>query len=237
MDINRENWNSTGYLLSFFMGVQELLSRLASFLDKLPWSGIVENLLKNWKRYIGVKTSEGMYEVLEYESVLELKDERGEKATVKKREKVRYLQDNIIAYQDQAWGDGKILVNYCCSPGIPVDRYRSGYKTHILLSLRDVKHRGDVDEFHIQWGIERGFLLKTGFWGTEVSHPTREMTVKIIFPKNRPPVRVMMVERNQKRTKKVDEDARVQLPDGRWMIEWEKHQPPLYEQYILKWEW
>jgi len=28
-------------------------------------------------------------------------------ATFKKREKVRYLQDNVVAYQDQAWGDGE----------------------------------------------------------------------------------------------------------------------------------
>jgi len=53
-----------------------------------------------------------MYEVLEYESTLELKDRGGKRATFKKREKVRYLQDNVIAYQDQAWGDGEILVNY-----------------------------------------------------------------------------------------------------------------------------
>ena len=53
----------------------------------------------------------GMYEVLDYESTLELKDRGGKRATFKKREKVRYLQDNVIAYQDQAWGDGEILVN------------------------------------------------------------------------------------------------------------------------------
>jgi hypothetical protein len=87
-----------------------------------------------------------LYEVLEYESTLELKDREGRKATFKKREKVRYLQDNVIAYQDQAWGDGEILLNYRCTPGAPVDRYRSGYKTTILISRREVKDKGDVDE-------------------------------------------------------------------------------------------
>ena len=92
---------------------------------------------------------EGMYEVLEYESTLELKDREGKRATFKKREKVRYLQDNIIAYQDQAWGDGEILLDYRWAPGTPVDRYRSGYKTHILISRRGVKNKGDVDEFNL----------------------------------------------------------------------------------------
>ena len=77
------------------------------------------------------RSNNGMYEVLEYESTLELKDRGGKRATFKKQEKVRYLQDNIIAYQDQAWGDGEILVNYRCTPDTPVDRYRSGCKTYI----------------------------------------------------------------------------------------------------------
>ena len=58
----------------------------------------------------------GMYEVLEYESTLELKDRGGKRAAFKKREKVRCLQDNVIAYQNQAWGDGEILVNCRCTP-------------------------------------------------------------------------------------------------------------------------
>ncbi len=43
---------------------------------------------------------------LEYESTLELLDQEDIHATFKKRKKIRYLQDNIIAYQDEAWGDG-----------------------------------------------------------------------------------------------------------------------------------
>lgn len=178
-----------------------------------------------------------MYEVLDYESVLELKDRHGRQAIFRKHEEVRYLQDNIIAYQDQAWGDGKILINYRCTPGFPVDRYRSGYKTHILISLREVKNRNDTEKFNIEWGIEQGFLLKTGFWATEVSHRTRLVTVKVIFPKLRPPLSYSVVEQNSHITNILDEKSRVQLPDGRWLITWVKKKPLLNEQYILKWEW
>ena len=79
--------------------------------------------------------NKGLFEVLEYESTLTLKDKQGKRATFKKHEKVCYLQENIIAYQDQAWVDGEVLCNYRCSPGIPVDRYRPGQKTYILISL------------------------------------------------------------------------------------------------------
>jgi hypothetical protein len=85
--------------------------------------------------------------VLDYGIRLELKDPEGKRALVSKWEKVKYLQNNIIAFQDQAWGDSRILLNYRCKPGVPVDKYRLGYKTHILVSLREVKNRGNFDGF------------------------------------------------------------------------------------------
>jgi hypothetical protein len=178
-----------------------------------------------------------MYEVLDYETVLEIKDRQGKNAVLKKQEKVRYLQNNIIAFQDQAWGDGKSLVNYRCKPGVPVDQYRCGYKTNILISLRKVKCKGDMDNFNIEWNIKQGLLEKTGFWATEISHKTNYVTVKVIFPKSRNPQYAFIVERNSQKTQPLGEAAVVQLPDGRWLLSWEKYQPRLYEQYILNWEW
>ena len=175
--------------------------------------------------------------MLEYESTLELHDRKGNLATFSKREKVRYLQNYIITYQDQAWGDGEILINYRCSPGSPVDRYRSGYKTHILISLREVKNKGDIDVFNVEWGIHHGFLLPKGFWATEISHRTRQAKTQIIFPKSRPPLSITIVEKNRQRTRKLSKDAFVQLPDGRWMITWQCSSPKLFEQYVLNWEW
>ena len=209
----------------------------ATTLLDLPWIEIAGELWKISRKVMRGLSNEGMYEVLEYESTLELKDRRGENAIFRKREKVRYLQDYIIAYQDQAWGDGEILLNYRCTPGTPVDRYRTGYKTLILISLREVKNRGDVDEFNIEWGIRKGFLVQTGFWATEISHRTKQVKAKVIFPKSRPPLRASILEKNRQRTHSLGNDSILELPDGRWLIVWETNHPKLYEQYILNWEW
>jgi len=123
---------------------QSLLDKLITILLRLLRLEVLEDVWKTMRRVMQGRSYKGMYEVLKYESTLELKDRGGKRATFKKREKVRYLQDNVIAYQDQAWGDGEILVNYRCTPGTPVDRYRSGYKTYILISRREVKNRGLV---------------------------------------------------------------------------------------------
>lgn len=182
-------------------------------------------------------SSEGLYEVIDYESTLELHDRQGEKATFSKRQKVRYLQNHTIAFEDQAWGDGKILIDYNCSPGTPVDQYRIDYKTLILISLREVKNRGDSDTFNIRWGIRNGFSKNTELWATEVRRRIRNLKVSLIFPEDRPPQRWVLIEKNRQRTLSLGKESRQKLPDGRWKIRWEKHKPKLFETYILKWEW
>lgn len=214
-----------------------LSSPLITILSSLPSLKTIKPLVESFMGLINKMTNSGVYEVLEYVSTLELKDPNGRNAVFKKYEKVQYSQNNIIAYQDQGWGDGKVLSNYRCSPGIPVDQYRSGYKTHILISLREVINRGDVDDFNIEWKIEQGFLTKTGFWATKVSHRTRQITVHIIFPKTRHPLSAAITERNSQKTYTLDAGLKMQLPDGRWSVTWTNTQPRQYEQYILQWEW
>jgi hypothetical protein len=218
------------------MQTAQASSPWGAILSGLPW---MEIFAKAWQfvRQIILPSRQGLYEVLEYESTLELLDRKGEKATFKKRQKVRYLQDNIIAYMDQAWGDGKYLLDYRCSPGIAVDQYRFGHKTYILISLREVKQRGDTDEFLIERKIKNGFLRQQEQWETDISHTTRQVAVRVIFPKERPPLRVALVENIRQKTILVSDQHQRQLPDGRWQVAWEAGNPRLNERYVLKWEW
>ena len=203
----------------------------------LPWFEIAGKIWKIGRKVMRGLSNEGMYEVLDYESTLELKDKRGKNAIVRKREKVRYLQDNIIAYQDQAWGDGVILIDYRCTPGKAVDQYQPGSKTYILISLREVKHKGDIDNFNIEWGVKDGFLREKELWETEIRHRTRHLKTHVIFPKSRSPYKVSIMEGLRQRSSNLGKNAMVQLPDGRWIVSWETQHPRLYERYSLQWEW
>lgn len=214
-----------------------LMTQLAKLLES---SWLKESIKKVWnflRGWLKRPKYAGMYEVLDYETTLELCDLEGKVAAVRKKEKVRYLQNNVIAFQDQAWGDGKILLDYHCSPGKPVDRYRWGHKHHILISLGQVKSRGDKDEFQISWRIRRGFQSPTGFWATEISHPTKHIAVHIVFPKARPPKTALVLEKNRQKTEVLQKESFKRLREGNLSIFWEKNAPKLYEQYILKWEW
>jgi hypothetical protein len=170
--------------------VYSVLDKLLSLALNPSWLEQLANAWKLWRKILRGMADEGLYEVLEHEATLELFDDRGQQAISRKHQKVRYLQNNIIAYQDQAWGDGEILLDYRCTPGVPVDRYTPGQKTYILISLREVKHRGDIDVFNIEWGIRGGFVRETELWETEVTHRTKRLKIQVIFPKSRPPRRV-----------------------------------------------
>ncbi len=206
-------------------------------LARLPWLEIAAETWKLAKKLWRGLADEGIYEVLEYESRLELKDRNGRIAQFSKREKVRYLQNNILAYQDHAWGDGEILQDYKCTPGKVVDQYRPGQKTFLLISLRSVKKRGDVDEFRMAWGIREGFARKHELWETEVRHRTQKMQVTVVFPKSRLPKRVWVEEVLHRRQHRLGEDARVMLPDERLQVTWQLDKPQLNERYQIHWEW
>src|SRR5258706_14530052 len=164
------------------------------------WIEAVAQVWKLGRKIFRGFAYEGMYEVLDYEYQIELKDKGGKYAMIKKREKIRYLQDYISSYQDWAWGDAGVFLNYRCSPGIPVDEFRLGHKTCKLISLREFRSKGDTDEFHMEWDMKNGFLKSVGFWGTGIRYRTKKVTVKIIFPKDRPPLQASITEFNLQRS-------------------------------------
>ena len=75
----------------------------------------------------------GMYEIPYYDTTLETRDARGEKAVLTRCETVRFLQDNVVTIHDHARGDGELFARYRCKAGKPVDFYEDGSKHNILL--------------------------------------------------------------------------------------------------------
>jgi hypothetical protein len=215
-------------------------STIRRILIPLLNSDLIEVLGLVWclgKRVIARQAHEGMYEVLEYESQLELQDVRGERAVLTKRQVVNFLQDRILAYQDKAWGDGQIFADYKCAPGAAVDRYREGHRWYILISLRKTMNRGDREQFHIERTIEGGFTRRVEDFQTEIDHTTRRLAISIVFPQQRPPRQVMLIEQNTTRTVTLNAQQRQVLPDGRHQVRWSTDNPRLFEAYILRWQW
>jgi hypothetical protein len=182
-------------------------------------------------------SDQGIYEILHYDSTLELLDSNGHTAVFHKRQKVRFLQDNVIAFEDYAWGDGNSFVNYHCSPGVAVDRYKDGDRWNILISLRETKSRGDITDFHIERIVQNGFIQQEEWSQVEIRNPTRRLRVAVIFPKERLCKHATLHERKRNRTQVLGSDHLHQLPDGRQLLEFETTRVRHLEVYSLRWVW
>ncbi len=200
------------------------------------WAALI---LQAWElvRAISVERATGLYEVLDFEHTLELCDAKGKKAIFHKRATVRLLQDYVAAYVDQAWGKGKIFADYDCSPGVPVDRYRCGHKTCVLISLREAHRRGDILRIRIDRTVRNGFDLDTNWSETVVRHRTHRFQIAVVFPAERPPRRIALLQVNQNRTTPLGAAHTEVLPDGRHRVFWVTTKPRLFETYTLKWTW
>jgi hypothetical protein len=183
------------------------------------------------------ESHEGLYELLEYDAVLELLDRKGRTAIFKKRLRVKFIQDDVITFQDHAWGDGDILAEYGCSPGIDVDRYPEGDRWNVLISLRETKSRGEVEDFYIQRKIHHGFPRKEEWWQIEMQYQTRHLKFAVKFPPGRHCSRAVLIERKRNRSTLLGPQHFVDLPDGQRILTWENAKPRRFETYTIKWQW
>ena len=175
--------------------------------------------------------------IVDFQPVLELRDFGGKKAIYRKRESVRLLQDFVTAYTDQAWGLGNIFGEYRCSPGVPVDTYRDGHKHLVLISLREIKRRGDKMRISIDRTVYNGFTNPEGWSETEVSHRTKHFRTSVTFPQARHCKQATLIEKNAGRVTPLGPSNIEHLPDGRQRTFWETKKPVLFETYTLRWTW
>src|SRR3954451_18007463 len=114
-----------------------LLHKLLLWLSQ-GWLATLLELAQQISAYV-IHQNQDLYENLSYEATLELLTATGTVAIFRKEQRVRFLQNHIIAFEDYAWGDGNVLASYECKPGIVVDRYLEGDHWNILISLRETK--------------------------------------------------------------------------------------------------
>jgi len=173
----------------------------------------------------------------DYDLSLTLMDSKGKTAVFKKRQQVKFLQDHIIAFQDYVWGDGEIFKDYKCSPGKEVDRYQEGDRWNILISLRETKNNGDIEEFYIERTALNGFTQPAESLQTEIRHQTKHLKVTIIFPKSRRCQRAVLLQRSRHQSLVLGPEHFTTLPDGRQRLSWETTKIKRFEIYTIKWRW
>lgn len=218
--------------MSFVDDAQKILRQISP-----QWISLLLDLIVSIQKYVKQTSPEGLYEFLQYEFQLELLDTEGRSARLTKHARVKFLQNNVIAFEDFAWGDGNVLVEYACSPGYVVDRYREGARWNILISLRESKQRNDVQDFYMESKLKNSLLGKEEWCQIEMQHRTRFAKIAILFPEKRHCTGAVITERTTNRTSHLDGRNFTVLSDGRQLLSWENIEPRQFETYTIHWTW
>ena len=210
------------------------------YIGQLDPIQILARLLDAWdivSRWQEQRRYRGLYEILDYDATLEIVDTLGKEAVLTRRETIRFLQDNVVAIHDHAWGDGEIFARYKCQPGVPVDCYEDGSKHNVLISLRETKNRGDVIELWIERAIRGGLLREHEWIETEIDHLMKHLRLSIVFPVGRPCRRATLSRRSSSETTLLSQEHFALLPDGKQKLTWKTSNPRLHDRYTIKWVW
>lgn len=178
-----------------------------------------------------------LYEILWYDATLTLSDPAGHEALLERRQRIRFLQNGVVALYDHAWGDGKIFEGYRVTPGKVVDRFQVGHRFHTLIALRETKNRGDEMTYRVRRRILDGFLQPQEWLETEIDHPTAQLRLSVIFPKERPCVSVSIVRASDGHRLPLPQSAVKQGEDGRVTLTYSLDEPQLGERYAIHWRW
>jgi hypothetical protein len=195
---------------------------------------VTSSLWAIFSLYIRERTG-APYEVLLNEQTWDLHDPTGQHATHIRRSIVRFLQNDTIAMRDYIWGDGPhIALDYTCQPGRAVDFHKFGSIWHVLISLDEVKHRGDTEEFRATRRMEGSFTESTEWVAFSAQKRTQAATVIVLFPKERPCKKYSLTtDMGTVIPNSVEED----LDGDRQRLTVHVTKPPHRQPYILRWEW
>lgn len=211
-----------------------LLRKLFSIFS-LEWIPVLFSLYQDLREIL--TNGQGMYEILEYDSSIKLVDTAGKNAILKRQQKVRFLQNHVIAFQDHVWGEGELFEKYNVSPGVVADRYREGNHWNVLISLRETKSKGDIEDFYIERTAKNSFTKRDEWWQVGIWCKTQILKLSILFPKDRHCKRAILQTRSNNKTVVLGPEHFQTLPNDRQLLRWEIANPPLSEVYTIRWTW
>jgi len=135
------------------------------------------------------------YEVLDYRSSLVIHDSQGMRATVARRQRIRFLQDGVTAILDHAWGDGVLTSAYSNTAGELAGSINDYGRRHFVVGLKRRMRSGEVLDFEVRREVIAALTTDVGWLQTTIDHPVARVGVEVIFPKDRPCKRATLTAR------------------------------------------
>ena len=179
----------------------------------------------------------GIYEILECTNTWDLSDPNGAVATFTKRNRVRFIQNNVLAIPDYVWGDGSSH-EYRCSPGRQVDEFKEGHRVCKVISLGKAYKRDEELVLEISRTVKDAFTSSAEWLEVRPVVGTPHLELNVIFPEGVKAHDVVMTttkdatgETREKRLEKFDFD------NGRQRLTVNFRRPPPDELIRIDWRW
>ncbi len=175
------------------------------------------------------------FAVIDYLAQWTIEEPDGHDVVYLRRLKVRVLRNNTYAMRDQVWGDGTIGPAQA-DPGRVCDEFSDddGRRTAVI-SLGEVKHRGDTGTYSVTRRIEGVFAEDPCFVQVEALADTRRLEIRVVFPRQRPPDSASFTrQRARHRREPLTIKGR---PDGRQEVSKVVTHPARDELLTLSWQW
>jgi hypothetical protein len=180
----------------------------------------------------------GLWEIIADTDEWDIRDASGNLVLLTKSRKLRFLQNGVFAIRDYAWGDGQYEDGYSCDPGVAVDNFRQEGRHNVVVSLRETKRRGDVGDFQIQRTFIDSFRNQSESVHADILTMTQQLTIKVMFPADRPPTRAWAISHSAKAAQKQPHTLSPKgAADGRQYVEHTLRRPKFGEEYIVGWDW
>lgn len=175
------------------------------------------------------------YEIIDEQHEWDIVNPSGALVIHRKKMRLRFLQDNVATVYENIWGDGRCHWLHC-DPGVFVDEFKTAGKVFKLISLREIRGRGDEQDFAVSCEWRDAFTSEAEWVQVQTGHPTNTLTIRIIFPAGRPSRRVTV-------NRTSDPNARVLSVDhfeevsGRQVVTWSPNRPKAGETHTVRWVW
>lgn len=160
----------------------------------------------------------------------------GEEATMTLKRHARVLQDGVFAIRDFAWGSKDSHKNPRCDRWPVVYQYPDHGRTVAIIALEEVKNRDDSLEYGISWDVEDVFVDLKNWVETEVLHDTVSLTLRIVFPGTRAPLKPFLTHSSSP-DKREELSVKHHEDNQSFVVERALWYPKRHETYRITWQW
>lgn len=183
----------------------------------------------------------GIYEIVTSELEWDLTAADGREAFVTKKNKVRFIQNNVLAIPDYIWGDGSTKSEYSCNVGQKVAEFQEGAKTCVVIVLDRMYKRDEELELEIKRTVRDAFMGTREWIEVKPLAGTPELTLNVLWPAGRSAERAELTIENERRNRRsveqLGDDSFHWGPGGRQQITRHFARPSPDERIRIEWSW